>query len=87
MVKWDHRIGIKHLLEVDKKEFTKEEIQEKTIKFWKIIKQKTNAKFMEDFIDNYELDYAPETMETVQDFDNLLRELYDHCDYNSIWVK
>ncbi len=83
---WEHKIRVKHLLEEDKDSFTKEEIQEKTAKFWKCIKSKHYSSFMADFIDEFECEFEPATMNDVEEFDNLLCHLYDYCDYNLIWV-
>jgi hypothetical protein len=83
---WEYKIRVKHLLEEDKDSFTKEEIQEKTAKFWKCIKSKHYSSFMADFIDEFEFFYPTEVMEDVEMFDELLSHLYDYCDYNSVWV-
>ena len=85
-MKWDHRIEVKHLLERDKVDFTPEEIQDKTKKFWDCVKHKSYSHFMHDFIDGFEFFYPAEAMEDVEMFDELLHHLYDYCDYNSIWV-
>ena len=83
MDKWLHTIHLKKLIESDKESFTADEIVEKTRLFWKIV---TPKKFMSEFTEEYAGMYEPETMGTVQDFDELLEHLYNFCDYNRIWV-
>jgi hypothetical protein len=83
-MRWNHKIKVKHLLE-DKADFTKEEIQDKTEAFWKCIKARKAV--MHDFIDEFEEEFEPSSMNDVEEFDSLLCHLYDYCDYNSIWVE
>lgn len=79
MTDWKARIKIKHLLE-DRDE----DLQVKTEKFWERIK--LSSKLMHDFIDEYEVQFSPESIESVEDFDEMLSCLYDFCDNELIWV-
>ena len=78
MTNWLHTIKVKHLLDEE------ETLQVKTEKFWKCIKDRKSI--MQEFIDEFECQFSPESIESVEDFDELLSCLYDFCDFNLIWV-
>lgn len=89
-VNWSYKLrNFKgRVLELDREEpFSTEEIQAKAKLFWDIVKSPIHKKFMEDFIEENELYFDPDTINSVEEFDELMEALYDYCDYNLIWVE
>lgn len=89
IVDWFHKlVNFKQqVLELDREEeFTSEELHVKTALFWNILKSPRNIKVMEDFIEEYECLFPADTVNSVEEFDELMEALYDYCDYNLIWV-
>lgn len=83
-MKWEYTIpGLKSEILCDRDNFTTEELKQKTTKLVEILKSHS---FMSVFLDEYDYLLNVETVESVEDFNEILDTLYDYCDQNSIWL-
>lgn len=83
---WVHKLTLKDaVLDNTKDTFTVAEIRAKTKKFWSIVE--SHNSFMAEFVDEFKDFYSASTINTLEEFNELLDHLYDYCDWRLIWVQ